>query len=67
MASLARGAGFDPAGRRCLVVGAGGAARAVVLALADAGAAEVAVREPHARAGVRGGRPGRPGGLGRAR
>jgi shikimate dehydrogenase len=35
--------GFDPAGRRCLVVGAGGAARAVVLALADAGAAEVVV------------------------
>jgi len=35
--------GFDPAGRRCLVVGAGGAARAVVKALADAGAAEVVV------------------------
>ncbi|TMK83608.1 MAG: shikimate dehydrogenase, partial [Actinobacteria bacterium] len=35
--------GFDPAGRRCLVVGAGGAARAVVVALADAGAAEVVV------------------------
>ena len=35
--------GFDPAGRRCLVVGAGGAARAVVRALADAGAAEVVV------------------------
>ena len=32
-----------PAARRCLVVGAGGAARAVILALADAGAAEVAV------------------------
>lgn len=31
-------AGFDPAGRSCLVVGAGGAARAVVLALAEAGA-----------------------------
>ncbi len=43
VASLARGAGFDPAGRRCVVVGAGGAARAVVLALARAGAAEVAV------------------------
>ncbi|MGH9109316.1 MAG: shikimate dehydrogenase [Acidimicrobiales bacterium] len=41
--SLRRGAAFDPAGRRCLVVGAGGAARAVVLALAGAGAAEVAV------------------------
>jgi len=36
-------AGFDPAGRRCCVVGAGGAARAVVLALVDAGAGEVAV------------------------
>jgi len=35
--------GFDPAGARCLVLGAGGAARAVVLALADAAAAEVAV------------------------
>jgi shikimate dehydrogenase len=43
VASLARGAGFDPAGRRCLVVGAGGAARAVVLALAAAGAREVVV------------------------
>ncbi|HXN58924.1 MAG TPA: shikimate dehydrogenase [Acidimicrobiales bacterium] len=43
VASLARGAGFDPAGRRCLVAGAGGAARAVVLALADAGASQVAV------------------------
>jgi shikimate dehydrogenase len=41
--SLARGVGFDPAGHRCLVIGAGGAARAVILALADAGAAEVAV------------------------
>ncbi|HEX8582582.1 MAG TPA: shikimate dehydrogenase [Acidimicrobiales bacterium] len=38
-----RAAGVDPAGRRCLVLGAGGAARAVVLALATAGAAEVAV------------------------
>lgn len=35
--------GFDPDGRRCVVFGAGGAARAVVLALADAGAAEVVV------------------------
>lgn len=43
VASLARGVGFDPAGRRCLVAGAGGAARAVVLALAQSGAAEVAV------------------------
>ena len=41
--SLREDAGFDPAGRRCLVVGAGGAARAVVVALAGAGAREVAV------------------------
>jgi shikimate dehydrogenase len=43
LAALARGTGLDPAGRRCLVVGAGGAARAVILALADSGAAEVVV------------------------
>ncbi len=43
VASLARAAGFDPAGRRCLVIGAGGAARAVVLALAAHGAAGVAI------------------------
>ena len=41
--ALARGVGFDPAGQRCLIVGAGGAARAVIQALAAAGAAEVAV------------------------
>ena len=35
--------GFDPAGRRCVVRGSGGAARAVVLALAEAGASEVTV------------------------
>lgn len=43
VAALRHGPGFDPAGRRCLVIGAGGAARAVVLALGGAGAAEVAV------------------------
>ena len=43
LAALARSDGFDPAGARCLVVGAGGAARAVVAALGDAGAAEVVV------------------------
>jgi shikimate dehydrogenase len=43
VSSLFRGADFDPAGRRCLVVGAGGAARAIVLALAGAGATSVAV------------------------
>ena len=43
VASLREDAGFEPAGQRCLVLGAGGAARAVVLALAEAGAREVAV------------------------
>ena len=43
VSSLAQGADFDPAGRRCLVAGAGGAARAVVLALAGAGANRVTV------------------------
>ena len=43
VAALRRGAGFDPSGRRCLVAGAGGAARAVVLALGQAGASEVVV------------------------
>jgi len=43
LAALRRGVGFEPHGRPCLVVGAGGAARAVVVALADAGAAEVVV------------------------
>ena len=40
---LAHDAGFDPAGRRAVVVGAGGAARAVIHALAVAGASDVAV------------------------
>ncbi len=35
--------GIDPSGMRCVVVGAGGAARAVVRSLAAAGATEVAV------------------------
>jgi shikimate dehydrogenase len=43
LAALRRTAGFDPRGRRCLVIGAGGAARAVILALADAGAVDVTV------------------------
>jgi len=43
LAALAADTGFEPAGRRCAVVGAGGAARAVVLALARAGAEEVRV------------------------
>ncbi len=43
VSSLRRDEDFDPAGCRCVVLGAGGAARSIVLALADAGAAEVAV------------------------
>jgi shikimate dehydrogenase len=43
VAALRRGGHFDPAGHRCLVVGAGGAARSIVAALADAGASEVVV------------------------
>jgi shikimate dehydrogenase len=35
--------GWAPTGKRCLVLGAGGAARAVVLALAEAGASRVGV------------------------
>lgn len=44
---------FDPAGARCLVVGAGGASRAVIAGLAGAGAGEVIVvnRSPE-RAGT---------------
>ena len=43
--------GEDPRGRHALVLGAGGAARAVVFALLDAGAAEVSIwNRTHARA-----------------
>lgn len=56
--------GFDPAGCRCVVVGAGGAGRAVVHALGRAGAADVAVvaRRPEAAeaAAALGGRTGGP-------
>ena len=67
LAALAADEGFDPAGKRALVLGAGGAGRAVVLALARAGAAEVVVanRTParaHAAAALAGprGRVGVP-------
>jgi shikimate dehydrogenase len=40
---LERDAGFDPGGRRAVIFGAGGAARACALALARAGAARIAV------------------------
>lgn len=43
LAGLRADFGFDPAGADCVVLGAGGAARAVVLALADAGAGTVRV------------------------
>ena len=43
LVDLLREAGFDPAGRRCLVLGAGGAARSAVFALGVAGAASVGV------------------------
>ncbi len=43
LAALAADAGYAPHGARCVVLGAGGAARASVLALARADAAEIAV------------------------
>jgi shikimate dehydrogenase len=43
LAALRDDEGWDVVGRRCLVLGAGGAARAVILALAEAGAAAVSV------------------------
>jgi shikimate dehydrogenase len=43
LAALRADEGWDPAGHRCIVLGAGGAARAVILALAEAGAASVSV------------------------
>ncbi|MDA8359530.1 MAG: shikimate dehydrogenase [Actinomycetota bacterium] len=43
LAALRRGADLDPEGLRCMVLGAGGAARAVILALAQSGASEVLV------------------------
>ncbi|HEX6423056.1 MAG TPA: shikimate dehydrogenase [Acidimicrobiales bacterium] len=57
--------GLDVAGRRCVVVGAGGAGRAVARALGAAGAADVAVvnrsPEPAARAAALAGPRGRIG------
>ncbi len=41
--ALRQDGGFDPAGCRALIAGAGGAARAVVVALIDAGAASVTI------------------------
>ena len=49
--ALRQDAGVEPAGKRFLVVGAGGAARAVVKAVADAGATEVIVAARRAERG----------------
>ena len=66
VAALRRGHRFDPADRTCMVIGAGGAARAVIAALADAGAASVVVvnRSPDraASAAALAGGAGRVGG-----
>jgi shikimate dehydrogenase len=50
VASMRVDAGWDPAGLRCAVLGAGGAARAIAVALAEAGATEVAVMARRAAA-----------------
>lgn len=65
VAALRRGQGFDPAGRACVVVGAGGAARAAVLALAEAGAGQVTVvNRSSDRAGIAAGLAGAVGRVG---
>lgn len=66
--SLRLDEGVDPAGSDCVVVGAGGAGRAVAWALGQAGAARVTVvnrsPEPAARAAALAGPAGRVGGSG---
>lgn len=63
---LAADAAFDVHGARCVVLGAGGAARAVVEALGRAGAAEVVVVNRSSDAAVRAASlPGVAGGVGR--
>jgi shikimate dehydrogenase len=63
--ALAHGADFDPMGKSCVVLGAGGAARAVAAALGVAGARDVAVVNrspgPAARAAAIAGPAGRVG------
>lgn len=51
--SALQAGGFDPAGRRCAIVGAGGAGRAIAHALAEAGIASLAVRDIDAAARAR--------------
>lgn len=43
LADLGSACGFDPNGARCAIIGAGGAAKAIILALARAGAEEIVV------------------------
>ena len=66
LASLSVDHGVEVAGRRCVVVGAGGAGRAVARALGEAGAADVAVVNrspaPARRAAELAGPAGRVGG-----
>ncbi|HYZ97695.1 MAG TPA: shikimate dehydrogenase [Acidimicrobiales bacterium] len=71
--ALKRDEGIDVAGLRCVVVGAGGAGRAVALALGEAGAADIAIANrspaPAARAAALAGERGRvgaPGDIGAA-
>ncbi len=47
---LVRDAGVDPAGARCLVLGAGGAARAIAIAMSDAGASVTVAARRHEQA-----------------
>ena len=51
--------GFDATGARCAVLGAGGAARAVVLALGEAGAGEIMIVNRTPANATRGGGHGR--------
>ncbi len=68
LAALAADPGFEPRGASCLVVGAGGAARAVILALAGAGAAQVVVVNRNAdRAALAAGLAGPIGRVGEVR
>jgi shikimate dehydrogenase len=65
LADLARSSGFDASGARCAVLGAGGAARDVVLSFADAGAAQVVVvNRSQSKAAVAAGLAGDRGAVG---
>ena len=63
--ALAYDEGFDVAGKKCVVLGAGGAARAVILAIGEAGAEDIVVVNRTAanaeRAAALGGRAARIG------